>query len=108
MKLAEIETLDLSTDLRLPDPSTKEALILQLLQQHGVLYGLQMVERANGRLARGTVYVTLDQMEDKRYLSSRQEDPVPGAIDLLPRRLYSLTEYGRRVLGAWQARADAS
>mgnify|MGYP000937219513 CR=1 FL=1 len=102
MKLAEIET---PTNLRLP--STKEALILQLLQQHGVSYGLQMVERANGRLRRGTVYVTLDLMEDKRYLSSRQQDPLPGAIGL-PRRLYSLTEYGRRVLGAWQARADAS
>lgn len=86
---------------RLPVPSQKEMLIMQLLIRGGELYGLQMVAQSKGSLKRGTVYVTLERMEEKGYLTSRQEEQSPGAIGL-PRRLYKLTGLGERVLQAWE------
>jgi len=86
---------------RLLVPSQKEALILRLLMGNAELFGLQMVEFSEGALKRGTVYVTLDRMEDKGYITSRQEEKLPGAIGL-PRRLYKLTGLGQRVLCAWE------
>lgn len=58
-----------------------------------------MVERSGGALKRGTVYVTLGRMVEKGYLESRTE-PVPEGGIGLPRRLYSATAFGRRVLDA--------
>jgi hypothetical protein len=48
----------------------------------GKLYGLAMVELSEGRLKRGTVYVTLNRMEEKGYLESEQESepPVTGGL----------------------------
>lgn len=86
---------------RLPVPSSKEALILQLLVRNSEMFGLRMVEESEGALKRGTVYVTLSRMEEKGYVTSRQEEQLPGAIGL-PRRLYKLTGLGQRVLHAWE------
>jgi len=88
-------------ELRLP---TKERLILDLLVSTGPLYGLRLVELSEGRLKRGTVYVTLARMEAKGYLESEQEPPVPGAIGL-PRRIYRSTTLGERMLRAWTTMA---
>jgi PadR family transcriptional regulator len=85
----------------LPHLAPTERLILRLLIEQGELFGLQLVERSNGRLKRGTVYVTLGRMQDKGYLESRREALPAGAIGL-PRRLYRPTAYARRVLEAWQ------
>lgn len=85
----------------LPRLSATERIVLELLEAHGDLFGLEMVERARGRLKRGTIYVTLGRMVDKGYLESRQEPLPPGAIGL-PRRLYRPTGYARRVLAAWR------
>ncbi len=81
--------------------SGTERLILELLVEHGELFGLAMVEASDGRLKRGTVYVTLGRMEDKGYLASRQEPLPPGATGL-PRRLYTPTGHALRVLDAWR------
>jgi DNA-binding PadR family transcriptional regulator len=86
----------------LPLLSTKETLILELLTAARESYGLQLVEASGGRLKRGTVYVTLGRMEERGYVSSRAEEPRPGAIGL-PRRLYRPTALGRRVLEARHA-----
>jgi PadR family transcriptional regulator PadR len=80
--------------------SAKETLILEQLVRDGELYGLQMVAASRGRLKRGTVYVTLGRMEDKGYVTSRQED-APAEAGGLPRRLYRATPLGRRVLKVW-------
>ncbi|HEX5108138.1 MAG TPA: helix-turn-helix transcriptional regulator [Vicinamibacterales bacterium] len=88
-------------ELRLP---AKERLILDLLVSTGPLYGLRLVELSEGRLKRGTVYVTLARMEAKGYLVSEQEPAPPGAIGL-PRRLYRSTPMGERVLQAWTVMA---
>jgi DNA-binding PadR family transcriptional regulator len=86
----------------LPKFSATERLIIELLVEHQELFGLQMVERSDGRLKRGTVYVTLGRMQEKGYLESRQEPLPPGAIGL-PRRLYRPTGFALRALAAWKA-----
>ena len=85
---------------RIPTLSPKEALVLELLVQHGEMYGLQLVSASRRRLKRGTVYVTLGRMEDKGYLRSRLE-AAPVNTGGLPRRLYAATALGQRVLRAW-------
>lgn len=85
---------------RIPTLPPKEALILDLLARESEMYGLQLVAASNGRLRRGTVYVTLGRMEEKGYVSSRLEDAPPDAGGL-PRRIYEPTAFGRRVLSAW-------
>lgn len=86
----------------LPMFSAAERLIVELLAEHDELFGLRMVELSEGRLKRGTVYVTLGRMIEKGYLESRQEPLPPGAIGL-PRRLYRPTGLAMRVLAAWKA-----
>jgi len=66
------------------------------------MFGLQLVEASDGRLKRGTVYVTLGLLEQKGYVESEQETPAPGAIGL-PRRVYRPTGLGERALRAWTA-----
>lgn len=85
----------------LPRLSARERLILELLVEHGELFGLQLVEHSQRRLKRGTVYVTLGRMQEKGYLASRQEALPPGAIGL-PRRMYRPTGLGLRILDTWQ------
>jgi PadR family transcriptional regulator PadR len=84
--------------------SPKELLVLELLVRDKELYGLQLVAGSRGRLKRGTVYVTLGRMEEKGYITSRLDDPPPGAGGL-PRRLYAPTPLGRRMLSAWTSGA---
>ena len=83
--------------------SSKEHVILKLLISAGSegLYGLQLVERSAGELARGTVYVTLDRMKDKGLVSSQpgKKDPHVGGI---PRRIYRPTGYGAQVYQRWE------
>ena len=86
----------------LPRFSATERFIVELLSEHGELFGLRMVELSRGRLKRGTVYVTLGRMQDKGFLESRQEPLPPGAIGL-PRRLYRPTGVALRALEAWHA-----
>ncbi|MEQ1761435.1 MAG: helix-turn-helix transcriptional regulator [Vicinamibacterales bacterium] len=89
----------------IPRLPAKERLILELLAGAEPKFGLQLVQESDGRLKRGTVYVTLNRLEDKGYVTSHQETPVPGAIGL-PRRLYSTTGFGSRVLWAWTTLAQ--
>ena len=53
---------------------------------------------------RGTVYVTLQRMEEKGYVASRLED-APLEAGGLPRRVYRPTALGRRVLAVWTTAA---
>jgi PadR family transcriptional regulator, regulatory protein PadR len=87
-------------DRHVPTLSGKESLILELLIRRKELYGLQLVAESKRRLKRGTVYVTLQRMEEKGYVASRLEDAPPQAGGL-PRRLYQPTPLGRGVLAAW-------
>jgi PadR family transcriptional regulator, regulatory protein PadR len=92
-------------EIKLPSVSTTESLILDQLRD-GEKYGLELVESSNGRLKRGTIYVTLGRMEQKGFVTSRQETQASGAIGL-PRRLYTATAYGSKVLEAYQLLREA-
>ena len=89
----------------IPRLSGTERLILDLLRERE-LFGLQLVDRSEGALKRGTVYVTLGRMQDKGYVESRTE-PLPAGAIGLPRRWYKPTEYGLRVLDAWTMAAQS-
>src|SRR5687767_15637338 len=84
--------------------SPKELLVLDLLVRAKAEYGLQLVAASRGRLKRGTVYVTLGRMEDKGFITSREEAP-PADEGGLPRRLYRATPLGRHVHEAWNMAA---
>jgi PadR family transcriptional regulator PadR len=91
-----------------PTLSSKELTILSLLESRQPMFGLELVAAAKGELKRGTVYVTLNRMEEKGYLESEPDTPRPGAVGL-PRRMYRPTALGLRVLSAWtMVRAELS
>jgi DNA-binding PadR family transcriptional regulator len=89
-------------DATRPSLPGKERLILELLVANGPMFGLQLVEASDGRLKRGTVYVTLGRLEEKGFIESEQDLRPTGAIGL-PRRLYRPTALGERALRAWSA-----
>jgi len=88
---------------RLPD---KEYVVLDLLRGGVERFGLEMVKESNGTLKRGTVYVTLNRMVEKGYLTSRHEKSPkdPG----MPRRLYAITGEGAHALRIADAAMAAS
>jgi PadR family transcriptional regulator, regulatory protein PadR len=87
----------------IPSLSETEAQILSLLiGRSNDMYGLQLVRESGGSLKRGTIYVTLGRMEEKGFVSSREERE--DGTDL-PRRFYRVTGLGRRVLSAREAAA---
>lgn len=79
-----------------PKLSPKEMLILEMLIGKGEMFGLEMVENANGELKRGTIYVTLQRMGDKGYIESREEPRSMPEIGI-PRRKYLATGLGEKV-----------
>ena len=87
-----------------PRLSDKERLILELLVEHGDLYGLQLVAASHRRLKRGSVYVTLSRMVEKGFVESEPGPRAPSDTGL-PRPLYRPTALGKRVLRAWTALA---
>jgi DNA-binding PadR family transcriptional regulator len=77
----------------------KELLILEILTCRDRLFGLEMVQASNGGLKRGTIYVTLQRMEEKGLIKSATEERTYPEIGI-PRRFYSITGYGVRVFDA--------
>ena len=83
-----------------PRVSLNELMILNMLAEHGDMYGLEMVAESGGRLKRGTIYVTLSRMADKKMVDSYMVEPEEGEQGP-PRRKYKVEGHGRRVLDAW-------
>ncbi len=81
--------------------SATESVLVDLLGT-GERFGLELVASSDGRVKRGSVYVTLARMEAKGFVESRQEERTPGAIGL-PRRLYKATPYGLHVRSAYES-----
>ena len=84
-----------------PRLSTKEKVILALLVPQE-RYGLELVQLSDGKLRRGTVYVTLQRMEAKGLLESYVKTKPPTESGIA-RRLYRVATYGGRVWAAYQA-----
>ena len=86
----------------IPDLTSKEFVAMSLLVPAArKMYGLELVEQSGGELKRGTVYVTLNRLEDKGYIKSEKEPAAPGIAQ--PRRLYKVTGLGERVFRAVEA-----
>ena len=85
--------LQVSGTLRPPISTRKRPGPLSLAEKINLLKSI-------GLPGPGTVYVTLNRMEDKGYVESWQEDRATGAVGL-PRRLYKVTGLGSTVLKEW-------
>lgn len=87
-------------ETEVPQMSAIEALILRLIiTERGDSYGLDLVKRSDGELKRGTVYVTLQRMEEKGFISSRLETKIDPRLGQA-RRMYKTTGLGERALAA--------
>ena len=75
-----------------------------LLASGGEQYGLQLIANSGGKLRRGLIYITLELMEDRGLIESRPEDVGDGErpTSSLRRRLYRLTEAGRKAAAVIQ------
>lgn len=82
-----------------PALSGIESLIIELLINQQEMFGLEMVNNSNGELKRGTIYVTLSRMTDKRLVESREVARLEPEIGI-PRRKFKVTKYGERVFKA--------
>lgn len=85
----------------------KQIRILRYLLDHGEQYGLELIKAGLGK--RGTIYVTLGQMEDADLIKSRKAQiPVkqrkPWHQPDQTRRVYSISDHGRKHL----AQADTN
>lgn len=58
------------------------------------MYGLDIVKHSKGRLKRGSIYVYLNQLEEKNWIESRKEEIGNDHS----RRLYKIKDGGRRAL----------
>jgi DNA-binding PadR family transcriptional regulator len=84
-----------------PRLSGKERVVLELLAaRSGEMYGLELVAASKGRLKRGTVYVTLQRMQQKGLVEAEPEK-FEDDSGLVPRRMYRATSFGLRVLRVW-------
>ena len=82
-----------------PFATETELLVLRLLRDAPAgLYGLQLVSTSDGKLKRGTVYVTLGRLEEKGFVESRTKAQSEHAG--LPRPVYRITGLGQRALAA--------
>ena len=83
----------------------KEFLVLALLIPKGEMFGLELVNSSEGKLKRGTVYVTLQRMVEKGFIESREEDRVAPEVGI-PRRMYKVTGLGERIYRAQSAAVE--
>ncbi|KAF0250184.1 MAG: hypothetical protein FD167_406, partial [bacterium] len=73
--------------------SDVEILILVMLATNGEMYGKQMVEDSEGKIKKGTIYTTLDRLEELGIIESRLEKG--GLLDyVLPKKYYKITNKG--------------
>lgn len=80
-----------------PRLSRKEFIILRQLIARGEMFGLQLVGVVPQQLTRGTVYVTLQRMERKRFVTSRLVEDAAGGP---ARRMYRASGLGYRLFTA--------
>jgi PadR family transcriptional regulator PadR len=75
--------------------------LLAILRAGGDAYGStilrELQDRSGRTVSRGALYVTLDRLESKGYVSSRTGDPAP-ARGGRPRRYYTIRPTGLALL----------
>ncbi len=76
----------------------KESIALQLLADaKRPLFGLEIVQQSEGKLSKWSIYLLLSSMEDAGHITSNKEE-LPKGEQRLARRLYIITQDGRRAL----------
>ena len=65
------------------------------------MYGLELIETSGGKLKRGSIYVTLQRMSQKGLVESKEEARTAPEIGI-PRRIYTVSGFGARVLRAYE------
>jgi PadR family transcriptional regulator, regulatory protein PadR len=65
------------------------------------MYGLEILNESEGLLKRGSLYVTLQRMEEKRLVRSRQEARPKPEVGI-PRRVYCVTGLGMSAFRRYQ------
>ena len=80
--------------------SEKEALIIKLLIDKEESLGLEvfsfeLVKLSSGILKRGTIYVTLNRMIKKEYVTFRRMDHFVGIGH--PKKMFKVTELGKKM-----------
>lgn len=85
-----------------------QAKILQLMCDNGLreMYGSEIMKRSGGEIKLGTVHTTLRRMQDKGFLTSRQEDK-PDDVSGIPRRLYLITSDGLQAFEKFKSAKDS-
>ena len=78
-------------------PIGKQTIILNLLNNHAEMYGLEMIAESDGLLKRGSIYVLLNRMEDAGLVKSKMKE-TPKGEQGPPRRVYEITGQGLRSL----------
>ena len=75
----------------------EQMLLLAILRLGDEAYGAKLIRElrttADRRVSRGSVYVTLDRMEEKGWIQSAASDPRPERGGR-PRRMVQITESG--------------
>jgi PadR family transcriptional regulator PadR len=86
-----------------PPISQKEAIVLGILFSCAAreMYGLEIIDESSGLLKRGTIYVTLQRMEEKSLVTSRREARPKPEIGV-PRRLYRPTGIGEMAFQSYR------
>lgn len=82
-----------------PGLSAKEFVIMNMLMEEGEMFGLELVDESKGELKKGTIYVTLQRMEEKDLVSSDEEQRGDNENGIA-RRFYAPTNWGERVFKA--------
>jgi PadR family transcriptional regulator, regulatory protein PadR len=102
-----------SDDFDVPRLTGVEALILLLLRDAGTheMYGLELQRASGGKITRGSLYTTLDRIEQKGFIKSRREgvaisENVPEE-HRIPRRLFKIAALGQAALAAHEAAREA-
>lgn len=81
--------------------STKELVALKMLNEIAPCHGLDLVEHSQGYFAKGSVYLTLSRLEDRKLIQSA---PSPNpAIKGSCRRSYMLTHAGVTEVQGWSS-----
>lgn len=74
--------------------SKTEFMILQIMITGGSeMYGLEMLRKSGNKLKRGTIYTTLNRMEDKGLISSKKEASIQEGLTA-KRRMYKVNGSG--------------
>ena len=81
--------------------SKQEEVILEMLFGGQDLYGLEMIQKSEGKLKLGSVYVYLAKLEKNKLVSSKLEPLREGEYGK-PGRLYEITGSGKAVYQHWQ------